>query len=102
MNPAATAITAAAGPSPASRGLWISIWQARYRDGDAGRLPSPLRREVPLRIHHASLSKALASPVRARVPHGALASPRLGDRSRRLQRFGCSTADIDRGWCCRA
>jgi hypothetical protein len=102
MNPAATAIPAPAGPSPAYQELWITVWQARYRDGDAGRLPSPLRREVPLRIHHASLPKALTSPVRARVPHGALASPRLSDNSRRLQRFGCSTADIDQGWCCSA
>ena len=37
--------------------LWITVWQARYMDGDAGLLPSPLRREVPERIHPASLPK---------------------------------------------
>ena len=39
--------------SPVSS-LWMTVWQARYLDGDAGLLPSPLRREVPRCIHQTS------------------------------------------------
>lgn len=51
VTPPRAAIIAVPGASRALRGLWITVWQARYRDGDAGCFPSPLRREVPVRIH---------------------------------------------------
>ena len=63
--------------------LWMTVWQARYRDGDAGGLPSPLRREVPGSIGQASPAGVALSPqataaspgVRATSPRGTGVSP---------------------------
>lgn len=56
------------GTDRAHLSLWMTVWQARYRDRDDA-LRRPLGRVgVPARIHHASLLRQASPPSGLDVP----------------------------------
>lgn len=87
MSSSATTIGAPTAPPRPTSGLWITCWQARYPAGDAGSFASPLRREVPRRIHR-------RVPQTASRPRNGLASPPHRTRARTLHVGAPGTRDL--------